>query len=390
MRFKPITYKLLDIFKTDEKFSLSSVSHSFLQEIYEYIYDAYLQLSNLNIVHIDSGKNESINYIPKPVYDDIQENYQNRKSYSFEIQHRKFCIYFFENKEKPKTTQFYKECLKKIYLWLFVADKYASSHCSKNMNIYIYFTDNLKMLPTDRGAIGEINVNTAFTTSCKTITEVQIFRKEEWFKVFIHETFHNLGLDFSGFQENITRNKMLELIPINTDFRLYEAYCEVWTETIHTVFLSFFSTQNKTNGDLMFSKLENMLKIEINFSLFQAVKILKYYNMKYEDLYRDSSSSHLLRTQYYEKSSVLTYYVIKCVFLFHLNGFIEWCVRQNRGSLQFRKDNTTIKSYCKLIEDLYREPEFIKKIEETKKKINERFSPTDKEYKTLRMTLYEI
>jgi hypothetical protein len=390
MKYKEITNKLLDIFQTKNRLSLSNVTHTFLQEIYEYIYDAYLELPNFKIQQVPSSREPSENYIPKPVYDDIQENYQNRKSYSFEIQQRTFCVYFYEKKAEPKVTQFYKECLKKMYLWLFVADKYASSHCSENMNIYIYFTDNLKMLPTDRGAICEINVNTAFTTACQKTTVVQIFRQEEWFKVFIHETFHNLGLDFSGFQENITRNKMLELIPINTDFRLYEAYCEVWAETIHTMFLTFFSTQNKTNGDAMFSKLENMLEIEIEFSLFQATKILKYYNMKYEDLYSNSSSSHRLRTQYYEKSSVLTYYVIKCVLFFHLNEFIEWCVKQNSCSLEFRKNNTNIKSYCKLIESLYREPEFIKKMVETREKMDEEFSPTKEEYKTLRMTLFEI
>jgi hypothetical protein len=78
------------------------------------------------------------------------------------------------------------------------------------------------------------------------------------------------------------------------------------------------------------------------------------------------------------------------VLFFHLNDFIEWCVRQNRGSLEFRKNNTTIKSYCKLIEDLYREPEFIKKMVEIREKMDEEFSPTKEEYKTLRMTLFEI
>jgi len=390
MKYKEITHKLLDIFQTNDRFSLSPISHDFIQELYKHIYEAYLQLPNLELKSISSSTERSENYIPKPILNDIQENYQNRKSFSFEIQHRTYCVYFYEKRGEPKTTQFYKECLKKMYLWLYVADKYASSHCSQNMNIYVYFTDNLKVLPTDRDAIGQVNVNTAFTTACQKTTAIQIFRQEEWFKVFIHETFHNLGLDFSSVHENITRNKMLELIPINTDFRLYEAYCEVWAETIHTIFLTFFSTQNKTKGDVMFSKLENMLEIEIEFSVFQANKVLKYYNMTYEDLYSNSPSSHRLRTQYYEKSSVLTYYVIKSVLFFHLNEFIEWCVRQNRGSLEFRKNNTNIKSYCSLIEGLYREPEFIKKMVETREKLNEEFSPTKEEYKTLRMTLYEI
>ena len=43
------------------------------------------------------------------------------------------------------------------------------------------------------------NCNTAVTYACAIKGECLIYRKEEWFKVLIHETMHALCLDFSGF-----------------------------------------------------------------------------------------------------------------------------------------------------------------------------------------------
>ena len=65
------------------------------------------------------------------------------------------------------------------------------------MNIYIFLTDLKKKLPEHTGQeIGKINVNTGFTMTCRPKSNIVIYRKEEWFKVLIHETFHNFGLDF--------------------------------------------------------------------------------------------------------------------------------------------------------------------------------------------------
>jgi L-rhamnose isomerase len=65
--------------------------------------------------------------------------------------------------------------------------------------IYIYHTSLLKILPnTNVDILNENNVNTAFTRTCPSNSEIVVFRKEEWFKVFIHETFHSFGIDFAS------------------------------------------------------------------------------------------------------------------------------------------------------------------------------------------------
>ena len=54
-----------------------------------------------------------------------------------------------------------------------------------------------------------ININGGVSNVCvkNSLSEIVIFRREEWFKVLIHETFHNYGLDFSDLIINSLRFK---------------------------------------------------------------------------------------------------------------------------------------------------------------------------------------
>jgi hypothetical protein len=78
----------------------------------------------------------------------------------------------------------------------------------------LYFTNYLKILPPANGSIiDQEHANTAFTTSCKTNTEINLFREEEWFKVLVHETFHCMGLDFSSEDPTAANNEEASSLP---------------------------------------------------------------------------------------------------------------------------------------------------------------------------------
>ena len=66
-----------------------------------------------------------------------------------------------------------------------------------------------KVLPSSPFVIlSPTHANTAVTTTCTADGEICLFRKEEIFKVFIHETFHSLGLDFSSMSNTALNSKM--------------------------------------------------------------------------------------------------------------------------------------------------------------------------------------
>jgi hypothetical protein len=404
MKLLPFSNELQSFIKNNlegPKYSpFSSKSKNFLLQIYEKMYKSSIQFKSLVINQHPYVHSKDTHYIPSEIKTIIENNteIQTIKSYKFHTKNRTFIIHFhFYNKEMNTTTRnntIY-EYLKRIFIWLNIAEDYASSSCSQIMNIYIHFTNCLKILPPNKKQpIDRIHVNTAFTTPCSNTTNIMIFREEEWFKVFIHETFHNLGLDFSSINCESSHKFILQLFPVKySEVSLCETYCEIFAEIINLQFISFYETLNKTNYQLMFNKFEKMVNIEMYFSLFQCVKVLHHYNMKYTDLYDTSSSSLTKREHYIEKTHVLSYFVIKSIFFFHKNTFLEWCIDNNKNTLDFKKTTQNSKKYCQLIYELYNNNHFLKeiaKIEEVLNTMKKNNNVNNNIYKTLRMTVYEF
>jgi hypothetical protein len=265
------------------------------------------------------------------------------------------------------------EYIKKIYIWLSVAFLYAHRNCSQKLEIYLYLTDLEKKIPKMREPISQMHANTAFTTSCNISTEINIYRKEEWFKVFIHETFHSLGLDFSAMHmhhEKIDK-KVLNIFPVKSDVRLYETYCETWANLLNCMFYSFFSTRKndeKENIPKIIKKTEKLLNYERIFSLFQMCKVLLNYRMTYHELYNIDIGSHEKRMKHYkEETNVLSYYILKCIYFYFIDDFVHWCYIYNRGyNINFNKDNNFIVNnldkYVSFIREHYLNNEFVENI----------------------------
>ena len=156
---------------------------------------------------------------------------------------------------------FFHKCARRIIVWLDIALQFSGKECASTLDCYLFFTDDLKKLPkkptehihlNDGGGrhghdlsskvITPKHANTAFTYSCIPSAKIVLFRMEEWFKVFIHESFHCFGLDFSQMNVAESNKHMLQLFPkcqTGMDFRIYETYCETWAETIHILFIAY-------------------------------------------------------------------------------------------------------------------------------------------------------
>ena len=360
--------------------SLSNESKRELIRIYKQMSSIYKGLNHLKIREILSVPYDESN-IPSAVKPRVKMCTSN-SSYNFRIKHRDIYLYIhapFVDKS------FNRNCIKRIYMWLSLASIYACEDCSKKMIIHLYLTDHIKMLPSDDNPIGRNNVNTAFTTACAETTTICLFRREEWFKVFIHETFHNLGMDFSAMSYASADKQITDIFKVKSDVRLFETYCETWAEIIHSQFITFFSTRSHNNYGLMLSKLDDILRAETIFSLFQCAKVLRHNRMSYVDLY--STASTTKQQQYREESHVLSYYIIKSLLMFHKNAFIEWCSDNNTKFLDFEKTQKNIDRFCDLIRQMHRSPEYAKAIVQIsdwfKYNNNDSF-----ETNTLRMTVF--
>jgi len=335
------------------------------------------------------------------MHSNIRNNINTMKAtcyeYNFTINTKKYRVSFYiENNDKIDKDK----NIKKIFIWLFIANAYSNEKCSQYLNINLYLTNLKKVLPNNTKIIKQENANTAFTSSCKKHTEINLFRKEEWFKVLIHESFHCTGLDFSELQQNITNKKVLAIFPVNSDVRLFETYCEMWAEIINVMFICY----NKNNSienlnedvEKLIVKTEKMLHYERLFSLFQCAKVLYFFGIKYNNLYeKDPRSMKLRAMKYKEDTNVLSYYIIKSIYMFYVNDFIEWCVENNKYngivSLNFDKNDENIDSYIEFIKEHFSNSSYIGSLaifEKWFENINEK-SVSYEIYNTLRMCVHE-
>jgi hypothetical protein len=211
--------------------------------------------------------------------------------------------------------------------------------------IYLYFSDHLKRMPTNNEPIDSINANTAFTSTC---SGIYIYRYEEWFKVLIHETFHNLSMDFCNMNCDVANRRLNVFFKLpHLDIRLYEAYSETWALLMYSAITAFERTRDKSNMRLMISKFKTELDANVRFSLYQRMKVLRH-----------------MEVEPREKTAAFAYYVIKSSLVYHINTFLEWCISRNTPIMNFRKTPATITEFCLLVERLAMEIPTLPKMRE--------------------------
>jgi hypothetical protein len=329
-----------------------------------------------NSLEITKPKNFNYNSFPQVIREHIDELSLSEISYTFSLFNRNIKIIFVvEDPNIELKIKTYNKYVDSIIMWLYILNLYSSKQCSNSLVIYFYFTSLEKKLPESNIYIlDEKHVNTAFTTTCPKDSEIVIFRHEEWFKVFIHETFHNFGLDFSDMNNDNCHNYLLNIFKVRSFVNSYEAYTEFWAEIINALFCSFYSLKEKdrdngsSNNEKEFlSNAEFFINFERCYSFFQLVKILDFMGLSYEDLYLNRTESRLLReTLYKEKTNVLAYYVIKTIMMNNYSSFLLWCNKNNLSLIAFKKTITNQKKFCEFIEKNYKSASMLENVDNTK------------------------
>jgi hypothetical protein len=202
-------------------------TNAILKELYSEILEAY-NFCRKNIYYKPSIKKiltatqitKPLNFnsksFPEIVRNHIDESMMSEISYSFSLYDRNIKVHFIvENDNVELDVSLYNRYMEYITMWLYMLNIYGTKECANTLTIYFYFTSLEKCLPNSNiHILDEINVNTAFTTTCPKDSEIVVFRKEEWFKVFIHETFHNFGLDFSDMNNSDAHKCILDIFKV--------------------------------------------------------------------------------------------------------------------------------------------------------------------------------
>ena len=388
-----------------------------VDELYQHFVSADKYINNLKkgtAFNYKLTKINMISQIPKPSeYDSyyfpthIQKYINDEASYtlhySCKIKGRELNIYFiiFNELSSEEVLELNK-AVHMIYMWIYIINIYAIGKCSKSISLYVYMTPFKKMFPDNQLiTLNAEHVNSGYTSGCRKNTEIILFRKEEWFKVFLHETFHNFGLDFSDIHLYHVNMKLKEMFNVNIEYKLYESYCETWARIINVMFYTFDQVSQHMNSTQLVKSLytpseqfiqqfnTNMI-IEANHSLVQALKVLHFMDLSYKLITRKTTDNitacnHLYR----ENTAVFSYYIITGILINNYSDFMTWCNNNNTSLLLFKKTPTSLDNYLKLIQSCVREPEMNKNITRIEKILNNMNTKEYTDIKSLQMTIID-
>lgn len=312
-------------------------------------------------------------YIPKSIADEIKNC---EKMFVFKAKINKFDVIVKFVLKNNEDTNKYHEKFKKIYTWLKFIYKYSDSK-QKKFILYLYLSDCKKILPESKTEIlDQVNCNTAVTYACAVNGECLIYRKEEWFKVLIHETMHSLCMDFSGLDYKNLRKDIKSIFPVKSEFEISESYSEFWATFLNITFASTFLSKNEKE---FLVNWEVMIYIETLFSMFQVVKILDFLEIvNYENLFKPNT--------YRQRTHVFEYYILKLIFLINYNSFFKLCYDNNTDIICFKKTAKMLGEIFKFIKNNYKSVKLIKNLEWMGKYYDE--NREGELSKTMRMSIF--
>ena len=344
----------------------------------------------------------SNDHFPQEIRKVIETKTVNKILYYCVLNERKITLTFFTFKNETNFA-IYDKYAKQVFMLIAILTHYSSSECSKSLNIFIYLTDFKRIIPDNNYTIlGSYNVNGGFTTTCDKNSEIVVYRKEEWFKVLIHEAFHNLGLDFSKMNTNQFHSKIKQIFPINSKFNIFESYCEFWARILNSAFCSYNVIDNKNDKDAFKTFLDFFIQIERLFSLFQCNKILNFLGISYQNMYETDNGSHIARENLYkETTNVFAYYIVTAFLLDNYVNVMNWCNKNNLSCFKFNNSQRNLDLFYNLIENSYKRNEFLKNLicvsnyaSKLNKKTNKNNKLANNEinniFKTTRMTIMEF
>lgn len=361
--------------------------------------DIFREERDVNIDQHNTLKQFSSKYLPH-IY--LKELLEEKKCIfiSFPIGHRVFNMTFYKIHNISKKD--FDQLFKSIWMWLYIISAHPQIECVKQLEITIAFLPHKKIF-TGINANGNnsaqtfdsLHVNSALTQVCQPINKMLIYRKEECFKVFLHESFHCFGLDFSVQNNDEIHQELHRIFNLDGSIELaaYESYTEFWGEVLNMMFNAFFISGDFDSFSLCF---EGIMNVEKHFSQIQVAKILLL-----------TGTTLLDFKNLVQKTHVFEYYILKTMILFNSNSFFEWCIKTNplffkiksnsdfmcfiQDHLNNLHDMVPHELLCKVKDVFYKEKERKKEKREKKKDVkNDKNEELEIMKQTMRMSIVDL
>lgn len=267
-------------------------------------------------------------------------------------------LYVPENDENPDIN---------VILKIFSFFRALTNDKDKFIKLVVFYGNQKKYLPMNSSVICPDNVNSGATMKGVIIT---IWRREEFYKVLIHELVHYFDLDFyvtDSIYKKLDKYTQ-DNVTIKGIDRVNESYAEILAVTIHSVIYSV----------IMNISVDKILSTEMLYSCLQFAKIFNFFG--YDDCNMENK-----RINVHQTTSVWSYYIIKCMFLLNYDKILKFWEENGFSILNdFNSENNYEKTY----KSIYLNSSHINKINGIIKSIKDNKSGFAAN--TMRMTLYQL
>ena len=329
---------------------------------------------------MSNGANGADDFFPKEIQRHILNEQSVAVTYKFSVGGRDVVLHFVVFNKRDDNLNMHKMMARarRVCALLHLVSLHASRiTCSSTLNIFIYMTEFKKLFPTRKGeAFDSEHANTGLAYHCARNNDVVVYRKEEWFKVLIHELFHAFGLSFiegdlpDGADAAMQR-VLQRTYAISHPVRIYETYCEIWARILNVVFACFADGGNGgcehhdakcENSDVALAVFGECvmkgLRKDADHALHQCAKIMHHMDIPSSVLLNPTDQNRaIVAEKYRENTNVFAYYVLTCALQHSHELFLEWCYKNNpfidkkprANVMQFRTNRSNFNSFMELL-----------------------------------------
>ena len=329
---------------------------------------------------------QSMEYFPEDIQRHILNEQGTAITYNFAVGVRTVVLHFVVfNKRKPDLNmRKLREHATRVCALMHLVSMHASrATCSSALNIFIYMTKFKKRFPLEKGeALDTEHANTGMSYHCASTNDIVVYRKEEWFKVLIHESFHAFGLSFieSDMPEGVdaAMQRLLQrTYAISHTVRVYETYCEIWARILNVMFACFspgggssgigggssgigsISGGHNSRDPILNLKLNAFaecvmqgLHRDAQHALQQSAKIMHHMGIPHAVMLDPTKENRaIVAKTYRENTNVFAYYVMTCALQHSPHVFLVWCHKNNPKArmLQFHTIPSNFNGFMEML-----------------------------------------
>ena len=275
-----------------------------LNSLYSKIKFSYNVFKQKKLLNLKYYVNKSYNigdtkYIASECVDSIK-----KKKILTRYKYKNLIINFYDNRKISQTNKYYIKIVNRI---LVLNKLYSNTHNILEINSSL--STNKRCL-TDN-ILGPNNVNGGVTLIGEYCF---VYRKQEAYKVLVHELLHLFGYELPYNIQATYMNKISTLLCYDSKHKLInESYVESTTTILNVI---FFMIEN----NIPLKNIINLIKIEIGWSIIVACKILLHNGFSnFDELLNRGNCKKIFK----ENSNVLSYYIIRSSLLYNIDYLLN-------------------------------------------------------------------